>query len=696
MSLPRHPQHPAGASARRSRRQRWLAMALLAVLVTFICSRASSVLSYPEFSLLDTWMRLRPARAVSPEIVLVGIEGADAERFRAEKQRQHDDTCTCLLIRRDQLGRAISALKQAGPRVVGIDLVLDLPCRPAHDGPLLAALQAPGDTVIMSGTNPTPGRFNFVQMPKLLELSHPTIASPVLYNPRGVIRAVRLIQRDEFNLRQVEPVPQTLGGNACPPFALACYAAYRGQGQELPEELSSDRVRCADVVIPVWHSERVFLLGPVRSDETNQSSMHSMLINWAGRAGTYPTYSLRSLLAASPEQRRRLLAGKIVLLGSLTDRQCTPMSQHWPAAPPPRPSVIPCADQSGEENLSGLEVHANALDTVLQRRFIRVPPMGLMWAFMAGLSIVVLLLFHRKGGWQALGYAVAIVAGVFVLARYLVYWDFWLFSVAPALTVGLSAICGAVLAFAQARHEAGELARSLEARDSVTAALVHDLKQPLTAINALAQVLRDQQARGVSRLTPEVIERIQKQVQMALGDIDELLSTDPNRPIRLDKSRFDLAALARDLAVPQSLKTGIHTVEVQAPEEGLWVVGDPRFLGRALSNLMDNATKYWPGGGTVVVEIRREPGQVTTRVIDHGIGVPREAQARLFERFERAVPPGLDIPGTGIGLYSVRRIMEAHGGTVELISAPGEGSIFILSLPDEPAISQPREGLNAS
>jgi signal transduction histidine kinase len=141
------------------------------------------------------------------------------------------------------------------------------------------------------------------------------------------------------------------------------------------------------------------------------------------------------------------------------------------------------------------------------------------------------------------------------------------------------------------------------------------------------------------------------------------------------------------------MKTSTHTVEVHAAEDGVWVTGDARYLGRALSNLIDNAIKYWPSGGTVVVEIRDEPGRVSTRIIDHGLGIPREDQARLFDRFERAVPEELNIPGTGIGLFSVRRIMEAHGGTVEVTSAPGEGSIFILNLPDE-VVSMRVEGLS--
>jgi signal transduction histidine kinase len=144
---------------------------------------------------------------------------------------------------------------------------------------------------------------------------------------------------------------------------------------------------------------------------------------------------------------------------------------------------------------------------------------------------------------------------------------------------------------------------------------------------------------------------------------------------------LEVAALARDLATAQSLRSQLHRVEVRAPEAGVWVEADRRYLTRALSNLMDNAIKYWPSGGTVVVEIASDAHEATIRVIDHGIGIAAEDQPRLFSRFQRAVPEGVNIPGTGIGLFSVKRIVEAHGGTVNLLSATGQGSIFTIVLP---------------
>jgi signal transduction histidine kinase len=96
----------------------------------------------------------------------------------------------------------------------------------------------------------------------------------------------------------------------------------------------------------------------------------------------------------------------------------------------------------------------------------------------------------------------------------------------------------------------------------------------------------------------------------------------------------------------------------------------------------------------VVVEIACEPDQATIRVIDGGMGIAAEDQARLFSRFQRAVPAGIDVPGTGIGLFSVKRIVEAHGGTVHLVSAPGEGCIFTMIFPlaEQPAGQLARSG----
>lgn len=652
---------------------------MFVLMIVFICCRSSCLLSVPEFGLLDLWLSLRPPRVVDQRIALVGIDQSLLEAFQEQKERGEigpaGRSCTCASLDRATVGRALSLLKHAGAQCVGLDLVFDLKC-PLHDTRLLEALAQPGQTILLSGTNPTPGAFNFTDVPLKLN-TPPVVASPVLYNPHGIIRGVRLMQ--EEGARRDDPKGlRTL--DVRPPLAVASYVALKHHPEELPEVLSSHRVRCFDVEVPVLTSEYVLLLGPLMPTRQERLDKHAMLISWAGRMGTFPMYSLRAVLDASPEQLSQWFRDRVVLLGSIEDRQYAPLGH------PAIPARFPFIDQTGYEAMSGLEVHANALDTLLQQRFIQPLPTPVVWLLMAVVSWLTLTAFKQLAAWKALLFMAAEITLLVGIASLAARFDHWVYVFIPTVCLFFSAITGAIWGFSEARRTAEDLMWEKLARDAAMTTVIHDNKQPLAAIGALAQVALMQLSRGKAP-TPELFERIQQEVQRALGDIDELLATDANRVIPLTRRDFDLAALARDLASAQSLKSSRHTVEVQAPGEGVMLNADPRYLGRALSNLIDNAIKYWPEGGTVVVEIRREPGQVKIRVLDHGLGIAPEAQSHLFNRFQRAVPAGVDIPGTGIGLYSVKRIAEAHGGTVHLISAPGEGSIFVMTLPlvDQPA-----------
>ncbi|MEN6402146.1 MAG: CHASE2 domain-containing protein [Armatimonadia bacterium] len=650
----------------------WPAAVVFAFVITFLCCRAAPLLSPPEFSILDKWFQLRPPRQIHHDIALIGIETEEIEAFREQKLRgQQPATCTCMNVRRDKLATVIKAVKLAGAKVVGLDMVFEVPCQD-HDPKLLAALEMPQETVVVSCTSPTPGKFNFLETISFQRLKRPIISSPVLYSPRGVVHGVRLIQRDPV---ATPPAPVAL----CivrPPFALACYAAYRGHEEALPEELSDNLVECAGTQIPVWTCERVILLPPRQTHEEDCKSKHAMLINWAGNIGTFPMYSMRRVLQASAAEQREWFGGKIVLIGTLQDQQLAPVGR------PAREVKYPLLSQAGLKAMTGMEVHANALDMVMQGRYMRPVPLWLVWLIIFGASLGTITVFRYLHPARAVALALAGLLVLVVAAQVLSRMDYWLYSFIPFVAIFLSGISGAVWADACGRRTAANLAQDIEARDVATLTLVHDLKQPLVAINSLAQVLRMQEKKGSASLTPELVERIQEQVHAALGDIDGLLIVDPNRDLPLRRSSFDLAALAHDLATTQGLKSPVHKVEVQAPEEGVRVDADPRYLGRALNNLLDNAIKYWPDGGTILVEVKREPGQVSVRVIDHGLGISPEGQARLFNRFQRAVPEGMNIPGSGVGLFSVRRIMEAHGGSVGVVSAPGEGSIFTLTLPD--------------
>jgi two-component system OmpR family sensor kinase len=108
--------------------------------------------------------------------------------------------------------------------------------------------------------------------------------------------------------------------------------------------------------------------------------------------------------------------------------------------------------------------------------------------------------------------------------------------------------------------------------------------------------------------------------------------------------------------------------------------GDRERLRQVIANLIENAVKYSPSGLPVDVRAATVDGAVVVDVSDHGPGIPNEDQSLIFEKFGRA-RTGKLLPGTGLGLFIARSIAEAHGGSLEVRSAPAEGATFTLALP---------------
>ncbi|HEV2843676.1 MAG TPA: HAMP domain-containing sensor histidine kinase, partial [Thermoanaerobaculia bacterium] len=111
---------------------------------------------------------------------------------------------------------------------------------------------------------------------------------------------------------------------------------------------------------------------------------------------------------------------------------------------------------------------------------------------------------------------------------------------------------------------------------------------------------------------------------------------------------------------------------------------DAGAIAQSLSNLLDNAVKYSKDRKDIVVSLRRDGDLIVISVQDHGVGIPRDEQQKIFDRFHR-IGTGLvhDVKGSGLGLSIVRHIVEAHGGKVTVESRPGEGSVFSIHLPIE-------------
>ena len=122
--------------------------------------------------------------------------------------------------------------------------------------------------------------------------------------------------------------------------------------------------------------------------------------------------------------------------------------------------------------------------------------------------------------------------------------------------------------------------------------------------------------------------------------------------------------------------------KVDIAEEPLVLVGIEEGLERLLMNLVSNAVKYTPTGGSVVVKAWSEDDQIKVEVADTGIGIPEEAMPRVFNEFYRAKnAKTMEMEGTGLGLVIAKDVVEQHGGQISLTSKVGEGSTFYVTLP---------------
>jgi signal transduction histidine kinase len=150
----------------------------------------------------------------------------------------------------------------------------------------------------------------------------------------------------------------------------------------------------------------------------------------------------------------------------------------------------------------------------------------------------------------------------------------------------------------------------------------------------------------------------------------------------ISRSPVDLSEIVREATEIVSALGETRDVSVEwAIDPHLMVAGDAIRLKQVLLNLGENAVKYTPSGGHVRITLTREARSAALEVADTGVGIPAAALPRVFDRFYRGESSGKGMPGTGLGLAIAKRIVEAHGGTIDADSRPGGGSTFQVRLP---------------
>jgi PAS domain S-box-containing protein len=239
-------------------------------------------------------------------------------------------------------------------------------------------------------------------------------------------------------------------------------------------------------------------------------------------------------------------------------------------------------------------------------------------------------------------------------------------------------------AFERERSQNDRL-RSLDRmKDEFVALVSHELRTPLTSIRGYLELVLDD-ADQLATDHREFLQIVDRNVDRLLHLVSDLLlvaQADAGKLI-FDWAEVDLGSLVADCvqaAEPAAERAGIELVI--ASEASRPIVGDSARIGQLLDNLISNAIKFTPGGGHVAVTVDSSGDTAIIEVRDSGLGISAEDQEQLFERFFRTrSATELAIAGTGLGLSIVKAIVDAHGGTIGVESAEGEGTTFRVVLP---------------
>ena len=227
------------------------------------------------------------------------------------------------------------------------------------------------------------------------------------------------------------------------------------------------------------------------------------------------------------------------------------------------------------------------------------------------------------------------------------------------------------------------MAAALQHEDELRRALVsdvaHELRTPVTILQASCEELAD----GLAEPTPERLTSLHQEV-LRLGRVVEdveVLAAAEAAGLRLDLQPVDLAAVTGEVLELLQPRATQARVTLRGELHAATVSGDPHRLHQIATNLVANAVKFTPPGGTVTVTVDPAGGSVRLVVADTGPGIEPDELPHLFDRFWRG-RAATGTPGSGVGLTVVAELVRAHGGRIEVTSTPGTGTTFTVRLPE--------------
>lgn len=211
----------------------------------------------------------------------------------------------------------------------------------------------------------------------------------------------------------------------------------------------------------------------------------------------------------------------------------------------------------------------------------------------------------------------------------------------------------------------------------------HELKTPVTSIKAYAQILLKRFGREGNEGAARMIEKMDVQLNKLIALIGDLLDVTKIEGGRLQMHEdfYDFNQLVMEVVEELQRTTDDHKI-ILTLNGAYKIYGDKERIGQVLTNLISNAIKYSPAAGEIIVNSGVSDGEVKISVQDQGVGISKDHQEKVFERFYRVSGPGGDsFPGLGLGLYISHEIIKRQGGHIWVESEKGKGSTFCFTLP---------------
>ncbi|NUM87756.1 MAG: hypothetical protein HUU37_00995 [Bdellovibrionales bacterium] len=339
-----------------------------------------------------------------------------------------------------------------------------------------------------------------------------------------------------------------------------------------------------------------------------------------------------------------------------------------------------------------IAVHASILDSVLRDRGVVIAPIRVDYTA----TLVFASLAAAATLWLSPTAATAATLALISSAAVIAFASFGLFGVWLRLVHPLSAVVSifyvvmpyrAILEYrrrweVQEKHDL--LVQVEEMKGNFLSLMSHDLKTPVARIQGLAEmVLR---LGGLSDAQKDAMVQIFQSTESLDKFISRILNLTKveSRDIKLDLRSKDVNQLLEKVAEKLSFQAGQKKIKVELREEPLFpILIDPTLVVQVLTNIIDNAIKYSPAGSVVTVSSREVGDRVEIEVADNGPGMTDRELRHLFTKFYRG-GRGLndETKGTGLGLYLSKYFIELHHGSIQAFSAPGQGTRFLIRLPN--------------